>query len=129
MVLYLFSTEKQLCYPNPCKHNGTCIETEEGTFACECDGVGYTGKTCEVLLIDVPEFSALAVNSPIEVPFSSYPDRDFVLYLEPDDRDSLKVRPKSMMFSQTHTHYNVTVRAKKPGRYILKYTVKDKTLN
>ena len=124
-----FPTEKQPCYPNPCKHNGTCIETDENSFMCDCDDVGYTGETCDVLLIDVPEFSALAVNSPVEVSISSYPDREFMLHLEPDDRRLLKVNPKSMMFSQEHTHHNVTMKAKKPGKYILDYVINDQTLN
>ena len=126
---YIFPTEKQPCYPNPCKHNGTCIETDENSFMCDCDGITYTGETCDVLLIDVPEFSALTVDSPVEASLSSHPDREFMLYLEPDDGESLKVRPKSIMFSQEHTHHNVTVKGKKPGRYTLNYRVKDQTLN
>ena len=119
-----------MCSPNPCKHNGTCIEkTEENTFMCNCDDVGYAGKTCNVLLINVPEFSALAVNSPIEFSVSSYPDREFILYLEPDNSEFLNITPSSMMFSPEYTHYNVSVNAKKQGKYTLKYKVNDQTLN
>ena len=118
-----------MCSPNPCKHNGRCIKTEENTFECDCDGVGYSGRTCDVLLIDVPEFSALAVNSPVEVSISSYTDKEFMLYLESDDRQSLKVNPRSMMFSQEHTNHNVTLKAKKPGKYTLDYIIRDQTLN
>ena len=118
-----------MCYPNPCKHNGTCIQTEENTFMCDCDGVGYTGKTCNVLLINAPELSALTVNSEVEVPLSSYPDREFMLHLVPDDRPSLKVNPSMMLFSQEHTNYSVKILARKPGKYRLKYEVNDQTLN
>ena len=52
-----------------------------------------------------------------------------MLYLEPDDEKSLKVKPNSVMFSQEHTHHNVTVKGKKLGRYTLNYRVKDETLN
>ena len=118
-----------MCYPNPCKHNGTCIQTEGNTFECDCDGVGYTGKTCNVLLINAPELSALTVNSEVEVSLSSYPDREFMLYLVPDDRPSLKVNPSMMIFTQEHTNHSVKILAKKPGRYRLKYEVKDQSLN
>lgn len=129
MKLHLFIIEKQLCYPNPCKHNGTCTETGEATFVCNCDGVGYTGKTCEILLINAPKFSTLTVNSPIEFSMSSSPDREFILYLQPDDKKFLKVTPSSISFSQEHTHYNVSMEARRKGKYILKYVVKDQTLN
>ena len=128
-MLVLFIIEKQLCYPNPCKHNGSCIETEEDAFVCDCDDVGYTGKTCEVLLINVPQFSTLAINSEIEFTMSSSPDGEFVLQLIPDDKTSLKVVPSSIIFSQTNTHHNVTMKAIKPGKFTLKYRISDKTLN
>jgi len=96
---------------------------------CDCDGVGYTGKTCEILLINVPEFPALAVNSPIEFSVSSYPDREFMLYLIPDDTESLEIKPSSMMFSQGQTYHNVSMLIKKSGKYILEYKIKDRTLN
>jgi len=129
MALHLSQTEKQLCHPNPCKYNGTCIVTGETTFVCNCDGIGYTGKTCEILLINAPEFSTLAVNSPIEFFMSSYPDREFMLYLVPDDTESLEIKPSYMMFSQGQTHHNVSMIIKKPGKYTLEYKIKDRTLN
>ena len=104
------------------------METEENGFVCDCDGVGYTGETCDILLINAPELSSLTVNSQIEFFMSSSPDRQFTLDLVSDDRKSLKVKPSSMIFSQTHTHYNITIQAKKPGKYTLKYRVKDQTL-
>lgn len=52
-----------------------------------------------------------------------------MLYLEPDDKKSLKINPKSMMFSQGNTHHNVTVKAKKAGKYTLNYVISDQTLN
>ena len=33
------------------------------------------------------------------------------------------------MFSQEHTNHNVTLKAKKPGKYTLDYIIKDQTLN
>ena len=128
MQLNLFQTEKELCYPNPCKNNGTCIKTEESTFVCNCDDTGYTGKTCDILLISTPELSTLTVNSEKIFSFSSSPDTEFTLYLVPDDRKSLKVNPSSMTFSHSHTHYNVTITAIKPGKYTLKYKINDQTL-
>ena len=125
----IFIIEKQLCYPNPCKNNGTCIETEENTFVCDCDGIGYTGKTCEVLLINAPEFSALSVNSEIEFTISSSPDREFTLRLISDDRKFLKVIPPYVTFSQAHTEHNITMKIKKTGKYTLKYRITDETLN
>ena len=129
IIKYLFLIERQLCYPNPCKHNGTCIQTEETTFECDCHGIGYTGKACDVLLINAPKLSALTVNSEVEVPISSYPDREFMLHLVPDDRPSLKVNPSMMLFSQERTNYSVRILARKPGKYRLKYEVKDQSLN
>ena len=104
------------------------MKIDETAFACDCDGVGYTGETCDILLINAPEFSALTVNSPIKFSMSSSPDREFTLELISDDRKSLKVIPSSMKFSQTLTHYNITVKAKKPGKYTLIYKVSDQTL-
>ena len=117
-----------MCYPNPCKHNGTCTETEETDFVCDCAGVGYTGKICDVLLIDVPEFSVLAVNSETKFSMFSSPDREFTLEIVSDDRRLLKVIPSSMTFSLLQTYHNVTIKARKPGKYTLTYKVNDQTL-
>ena len=128
MKVHLFQTEKELCYPNPCKHNGTCTKTEESAFVCDCDGVGYTGKTCDILLINAPELSTLTVDSEMKFSVTSSPDREFLLELVSDGKKSLNVNPSSMIFSQEHTHHNVTIKARKPGKYTLKYKVKDQTL-
>ena len=104
------------------------MKTDENAFECDCDGIGYTGKVCDILIINAPELSTLTVNSEIEVSLSSSPDREFKLELISDDKKSLNVKPVSMTFSQTHTHHNVTIKARKPGKYTLKYKVKDQTL-
>ena len=118
-----------MCYPNPCKHNGTCInKTEENEFVCDCAGVGYTGKICDILLIDVPEFSTLAVNSEKKISLYSSPDREFTLEILSDDKRSLQVSPSSMVFSQSRTHNNATIKATKPGKYTLTYRIDDESL-
>ena len=95
--------------------------------------MGYTGKTCDILLINVPGFSILAINDKTEFSVSSSPDREFTLRLISDDRSSLKAMMSSSMnssmtFSQTRTHQNGMLKAKKPGLYTLMYKVNDPTL-
>lgn len=104
------------------------MEIEDVDFACDCEGTGYTGITCDILLINVPEFSTLTINSPMKFYMSSSPDREFVLDLVSDDRKSFKVIPSSLTFSQTLTHHNITVKVRKPGKYTLIYKVNDQTI-
>ncbi|KAL1116918.1 hypothetical protein AAG570_005387, partial [Ranatra chinensis] len=43
---YLCDTEVNLCYSNPCKNGGECIQAEGG-YTCNCKP-DYTGDSCEV---------------------------------------------------------------------------------
>ncbi|XP_063227767.1 protocadherin-like wing polarity protein stan [Bacillus rossius redtenbacheri] len=43
---YLCDTEVNLCYSNPCGHNGEC-HRREGSYTCVCKP-GFTGRNCEV---------------------------------------------------------------------------------
>ena len=101
---------------------------QEADFVCDCEGTGYTGITCDVLLINVPEFPTLTINSPMKFYISSSPDREFVLDLVSDDRNSFKIIPSSLTFSQTVMHHNITVKVRKPGKYTLLYKVNDQTI-
>ena len=121
--------ERELCFPNPCQHNGTCFITEDNTYVCNCDGTGYSGEKCDVLLINTPDISALIINSPKNFSLFSRPDRNFVLELVPDDRSNLKVKPSSLIFSEMITEHNISVIATEPGVYKLQYKVKDDSLN
>ena len=38
------------CSPNPCANRGTCKNDEDGFF-CVCDGTGYGGPFCNLLII------------------------------------------------------------------------------
>ena len=114
--------------PSPCKH-GTCFITEEDTNSCNCNGTGYTGELCDVLLIDTPDVSALIINSPRNFSFFSKPDQNFVLELVPDDSNSLIIVPSSITFSQMSPQHNISMTATKPGLYRLDYKVKDDGLN
>ena len=129
MCSYNVITEKELCFPNPCEHNGTCsIITEDNTYKCNCDGTGYSGEICNVLLISTPNISTLVVNSPKKFSLFSRPDRNFVLELVSNDKNNLKVTPSSLMFSEMITEHNISVIAIKPGIYKLEYKVKDNSL-
>ena len=110
-------------------HNGVCYIIGEEGFACNCDGTGYTGETCNVLLIDAPDFSTLAVNSQTEFAVSAQPDRSFMLEMMPDDRRYIEVVPSRVRFSNAVTNWNISMSAKKPGLYKLQYMINDDTLN
>lgn len=46
LVHFLFSFQPlDVCNPNPCKHEGKCID-ENGTESCQCMD-GYDGQFCE----------------------------------------------------------------------------------
>ena len=121
--------ERQPCFPNPCKHNGVCVITEEISYICNCDSTGYTGEDCNVLIIDAPDFSAIAVDSPTEFSVSAQPDRSFILEMMPDSRKHVEVIPPTVMFSSSVTNWNVSITAKKSGMYKLEYRISDDTLN
>ena len=125
----MITVERQVCFPNPCKHNGTCIEANANTHICNCEGTGYTGADCNVLLINTPEFSTLIVNSPMEFTVSSQPDRNFVLDLIPDDKNSIQIVPSSIIFSQESKNWNISMTAKQQGLFKLEYKVSDDDLN
>ena len=96
---------------------------------CNCDGTGYSGEKCDVLLINTPDISPLVINFPKNFSLFSRPDRNFVLELVPHDKNNLKVKPSSLMFSEMITEHNISVIAIKPGIYKLQYKIKDNTLN
>ena len=37
---------EDVCYPNPCMHDGFCIADDDG-WSCECKD-GYFGETCDI---------------------------------------------------------------------------------
>ena len=121
--------ERELCFPNPCKHDGICSITEDDAFVCDCDGTGYVGETCDVLLINTPDISDLVVNSPLQFSLFSRPDRNFVLELVPDNKNVIVIEPSSIMFSQILTEHSISMTATEPGLYKLEYKVKDDSLN
>ena len=124
----LLFAERRSCFPNPCKHNGVCIIAGEKSYICNCDNTGYTGKECNILLIDAPEFSAIALDSPTEFMVSAWPDRSFMLEMIPDSKKFVKVNPSSVTFSVAETSWNISILVKKPGMYKLEYRIGDGTL-
>ena len=129
LSLLTFPTERRACDPNPCNHNGVCTDIGGNMFICNCDGTGYTGPECNILLINIPDIPALAVNAPVDVSLSSQPDRDFTLMIKVDDRNSLSVVPSSVTFSQQLTNQNISITASSPGLYKINYEVSDNSLN
>ena len=119
----------ELCFPNPCEHNGSCSITE-GTFVCNCDDTGHTGEKCDVLLlIGTSDISGLTANSPTTLSLSAQSDREFELMLIPDDMDNLVIEPSVLLFSEMQTQHNVSITATQPGLYTLVYEIPDDTLN
>ena len=120
--------ERELCFPNPCQHNGTCSMTED-TFTCNCDGTGHTGELCDVLLINIPDISSLRINSPMNFSLFAQPDRSFVLELVPDNKSAIIIMPSSVMFSKLITQHEISMTARGPGFYKLEYQVEDDSIN
>ena len=120
---------RELCFPNPCQHDGMCSITEENAFTCDCGSTGYTGETCNVLLIDTPDISDLRINSPMNFSLFAQPDRTFELELVPDNKDAIIIMPSSVMFSKVLTQHKISMIATKPGLYKLQYKVKDDSVN
>ena len=127
LCMYI-TIERELCFPNPCEHDGSCSITEDG-YVCNCDGTGYTGEKCDVLVIDTPDLSELAVNSPTTVLLSAQSDQDFELMLITDDENSLVIEPSTLLFTQTSTQHNVSITVTEPGLYTLEFNILDDTLN
>ena len=58
--------EIKVCEPNPCRHGGHCITTTSSLFTCNCSNTGYQGTTCEIGLIDIPNYPTLAAGVLVE---------------------------------------------------------------
>ena len=129
ILCYHISIARELCFPNPCQHDGMCSITDENTFTCDCDGTGYTGEICDVLLINTPDISDLMINSPMNFSLFAQSNRTFVLELVPDDKDAIIIMPSSVMFSKVLTQHKISLTATKPGFYKLQYKVKDDSIN
>lgn len=43
---YPITIDELACSSNPCEHGGTCTDTENGGFNCQCRS-GYIGTMCE----------------------------------------------------------------------------------
>ena len=129
-VIFVIMLERQLCFPNPCRHNGTCSMTED-TFTCDCDGTGYIGEICDVLLIITPDISGLRINSPMNLSLFARPDSitSFVLELVPDDETAIIIMPSSIMFSEILTQHNISITVKEPGFYTLEYKIANDSVN
>ena len=106
-----------------------CTDIGGNMFLCDCVGTGYTGLQCNVLLINKADIPPLSVNSPVDVLFSSQPDSDFTLRIKVDDRNSVKVVPSSVTFSQQLTSQNISIVASTPGLYKIEFEVNDNSLN
>ena len=48
LVTFKYCRMKDLCFPNPCKNKGKCIQTYN-KFQCQCKGTGYVGTKCDLL--------------------------------------------------------------------------------
>ena len=129
IIAHVIFIARELCFPNPCRHDGVCSITEENAFTCDCDSTGYTGEICDVLLINTPDISDLRINSPMNFSLFAQPDRTFELELVPDDKDAIIIMPSSVMFSKVLTQHKISITANNPGLYKLEYKVKDDSVN
>ena len=127
-VITFVLTERKACFPNPCNHGGKCIETID-SFVCDCDGTGYTGTDCNVLLINTPDISSLTLNTPMSFSFSAQADRQVELMIVPDDTNALEVVPSNVQFSENLIEQIVTITVKKPGLYKITYSIPDDSIN
>ena len=77
IIIYYISlhAESDPCSnPNPCLR-GLCTTLSSG-FSCNCSGTGYTGSTCDILVVPLPSLPpVLTINTPIDIEMFS--DSDF----------------------------------------------------
>ena len=126
--MYVFSfKEKRGCTPNPCKHGGTCTYSGGNAILCKCNQSRYTGDLCNTLIIDVPKIPAMIVNSPTTISLSAWPDRMLTLSITADS--GVDVIPSSVMFTDTLTSRNITVKATDQGLHKLEFSINDPTID
>lgn len=98
-------------------------------FSCDCDGTGYIGPECNILLINVPDIPTLATDALVDVSLSSQANSEFTLMIKVDDPNCISVVPSSVTFSERSTKQNVSIRGLIPGLHKMQYEVSDNGLN
>ena len=73
--------EIKVCEPNPCRHGGHCTAITSSMFTCNCSNTGYQGTTCEIGLIDIPDYPTLTAGVPVQsVEFRASPPDNYVIF-------------------------------------------------
>ena len=71
-----------MCEPNPCRHGGKCTTTiTSRQFSCDCSSTRYQGTTCEIGVINIPDYPTLTAGVPTKsIEFRASPPDNSVTF-------------------------------------------------
>ena len=111
MCIYVF-TEGDLCSSNPCFHGGICSVTEEDDYICDCEGTGYTGRSCETGVLSIPELPLLSVGTLHTIEVEAHPDSELTVEFK---SPQLEPMPSRITLNKGNPVAMVTLNPKSAG--------------
>ena len=121
--IIIMSAENQLCTPNPCEHSGICNVTGPSSYSCDCDGTRYTGSSCEIGIIETPDYPPITLFTQTKFTFFANPDFELTVQLRAGT--GLRFSPNSgtLTFNLTKGSADVIITGRIIGVYTISYEI------
>ena len=114
--------ESNICQPDTCKHNGACSPSGPITFACDCEGTGFTGPTCNTGIISTPMIPTLTVGMRSEALVLSAPAEQGLM-IRARGGDHLQISPREFQFTPVNKSATFVVKGTAPGFFMIQYSL------
>ncbi|XP_057304820.1 uncharacterized protein LOC130641844 [Hydractinia symbiolongicarpus] len=116
------------CHPNPCHHNGDCIQLSTAEYSCNCDGTGYTGQNCEIAMVVISELPPVLVGIDSEyVAVTTQAEENIEISIQ-EETGMLTFSPNSVTLKYPERKASFKIASNKPGTYKVKYKINKNKL-
>ena len=117
------------CNPNPCLHGTKCAQHSNTTYRCSCQGTYYTGKNCELRIIDVDEGIVLlnSIGKGQNLTLITETKQELLTLKVIPSNEFLNVSPQEVTFTASTNEVKFHVKSTKPGSYNISFQFKNKS--
>ena len=116
-----------MCTPNPCKHFGICNVTGPSSYSCDCNGTRYTGATCEIGIIEIPDYPSLIVSTRTKFTLFANPDYNLIVKLKSSAHVQFSPKSGTITFSHTQSSADIFITGTMVGIYTISYEISGKS--